>query len=177
MKKPLLLATFAYPGSGKTYFSERLAKKLAYFHLSSDKIRLAMFRDPKYTPVEHETVFRFMDYLAEELLQHGVSVIYDANFNKRVHRSKLPRVARRTGAKAHLIWIQTSEEVAMKRLEKRAKYSSRKKQELYRPITKAIFEQLRDEMERPAKSEKVIKIDGHLSFSKQFEQFKKQVHL
>jgi uncharacterized protein len=82
MKKPLLIATLGYPGSGKTYFSERLSKKKHFFHLNSDRIRLAIFDKPQYKPEEHRIVFRLMDSLAQDLLRQGVSVVYDANFNK-----------------------------------------------------------------------------------------------
>lgn len=176
MKKPILIATFGFPGSGKTYFSERLSKRNSFMHLSSDRVRLMMFENPKYTKEEHRLVFRFMDYLAKEFLQHGVSVIYDANFNFRENRQRIRNLAKKVGAGYSLVWIKTDENKALKRTEKRALIKDSKKKQIYRPISKKNFEDLKNEMEMPTKSESFIEIDGHASFKDQekslFEQLK-----
>lgn len=169
--KPLLIATFGYPGSGKTYFSERLAKEANFFHLAVDKIRLAMFEKPKYTKEEHKAVFQFMDSLAEELLKKGISVIYDANFNFRKNRIEMQKLARRAKATYRLVWVKTNEKKALKRLGQRAKLKNLKRKKLYRPIDIKIFRKLQNEMEIPVKTEPVIHIDGHTNFLKQLEQF------
>lgn len=174
MKKPLLIGLFGYPGSGKTYFSERLSKKEGYYHLSSDKIRLAMFRVPTYKREEHRTVFRFMDYLASEFLAHGVSVVYDANFNFKKHRKALARLAKQKGARYQLVWVQTEESLALRRLHSRSKLKSAHRQQLYRPIGRRVFNALKQEMELPDKSEPVIIIDGRMSFPVQFKSFTAQ---
>ncbi len=175
MKRPILLGTFGHPGSGKTYFSERLAKKEKLFHLSADRIRLKMFKNPKYTLEEHKIVFAFMNYLAEEFLKHGVSVIYDANFNLRKHRQKLNSLAKKANAEYKLVWVKTSDEKAMSRIKKRSKLKNTKKKELYRPIDLKVFKLLKEEMQNPTVKEKVIEINGGISFSKQFESYKKQL--
>lgn len=173
--KPILIGTLGYPGSGKTHFSERLAKKASYFHLSADKIRHTLFEKPTYEPSEHKIVFGLIDYLAEAMLEKGVSVIYDANFNFKKSRQKLERIARKTGAKYRLVWIQTKEETALARTQKRARYKSTHKQHLYRPISVEVFNHLKSEIELPTKTEPVISIDGHASFEKQFESFKRGI--
>lgn len=173
--KNYLIATLGYPVSGKTYFSERLSKQNNYFHLSSDKIRLAMFESPKYTPEEHRIVFSFMDYLAGEFLRHGVSVIYDANFNFRKHRKKLQKLANKTKSHYRLVWIKTKENTAINRLGKRAKLTNTKKKEIYRPIDTKVFHILKNEMEIPTRAEKVIEIDGHISFPAQYKHFLKSL--
>jgi len=66
-KKPMILATLGHPGSGKTYFSERLAEERGYFHLSADKLRLMMFEKPTYKKEEHLKLYGFIDGLVFEL--------------------------------------------------------------------------------------------------------------
>ncbi len=61
LKKKILITTFGYPGSGKTYFSERLAKEFNLFHLNSDKIRSEIFIKPNYSDEEHKAVLRFIN--------------------------------------------------------------------------------------------------------------------
>lgn len=156
-----------YPGSGKTYFSERLAKEAGFFHLSADKIRHTLFEKPTYTPEEHAAVFNLLDYLAEKLLAKGVNVIYDANFNFKRSRQKLKRMAKKTNSRYHIVWIQTDEKTALARNEKRGTSK----------VSVKVFNHLKKEMELPTKEEPVIVIDGHLPFAKQFEMFKKNVQL
>ncbi len=175
--KPILLGTLGYPGSGKTYFSERLAKKAHFFHLSADVIRHTLFTTPKYTLDEHEAVFGLMDYLTVELLKKGMSVIYDANFNFKKSRRKLEKIAKETHAVYKLVWIQTDEHVAIGRLNTRAKYTNSKKKLLYRPIKIEVFHHYKSEMELPTKKEPVIIIDGHAPFLVQFESIAKELNI
>lgn len=175
MKKPLLLVTLGYPGSGKTYFSERLAKEYHLFHLNGDRIRLAMFENPSYSREEHDMVYAFADYLAETFLKHGVSVIYDANFNFRKSRAKARRIAQKTRAAYRLIWVKTSESKAIERFNKRARLKTLRKKEIYRPIDLNNFKELRDEIQPPGKREPYIEINGHQVFKQQILSFHRQL--
>lgn len=89
MKKLILFATLGFPGSGKTFFSARFAKDFKIFHLNSDRVRSEIFPKPNYTAEENTAVFRTMDFIAEELLRIGISVIYDANIHKYLKQNYL----------------------------------------------------------------------------------------
>lgn len=169
MKKPILIATLGFPGSGKTYFSERLAKRKNFLHLNSDKVRLTLFKDPQYTVGEHLLLAKIMDLMAEEVLKASRSVIYDVNFNKRAHRLRLQKLAKRAGAKYVLVWLKTDIKKAESRILKRVKRKT--KTNLYRPINLDILHKMRKELEEPVKDERYILIDGHSSFRKQLSQF------
>lgn len=177
MKKPFLIATLGFPGSGKTHFSERLVKEYNLFHLNSDKVRHEIFSNPTYTPDEHKIVFDFIDYLIEELLKVGVGVICDANLNKRIHRAKFSKFAKKFNARYILVHIQTPVELAEKRLKKRKSIKSLKKQKLYRPIDVSILHKLKNEIEHPHTKEPVVEIDGTKKFAEQLRQFKKGLKL
>lgn len=175
MKSPVLLTMFGYPGSGKTYFSERLAKHEGFVHLNADRTRLMIFAEPKYTAEEHRVVFRFMDYLAKEFLQHGVSVIYDANFNFRKSRRSMMQLAKKMKSGYRLVWVQTDEPTALARLDKRAKLKQGKKKQMYRPMKADFFHVFKKEMEIPTSLEVPVLIDGHSTFSEQLKSFHKQL--
>ncbi len=173
--KAVLIGTLGHPGSGKSYFSERLAKKADFFHLSVDKVRHALFEKPTYTKEEHEAVYRLVDYLAEELLRKNINVIYDANFSFKRSREKLKHIAKKFHTKHYVVWIQTNEDVALKRIERRSRYKQKDKKLLYRPISLEVFNKLKSEIELPTKGEPIIIIDGHKSFSDQFKVLKKKL--
>jgi predicted kinase len=177
MKKPLLITTLGFPGSGKTYFSERLCKKEKFFHLNSDKTRFTLFKEPKFTKEETDGVFRLMDLLAEELLAVGVSVVYDANMNFRVHRKRLQKLAERCDTTYVLLWIQTDVEIAEKRLIKRGTTKGKRAKLLYRPLDIKWLHHYKKEIEEPRGAERFIMIDCNADFKNQFRQFKRSIKL
>ena len=175
MKKPILIATLGFPGSGKTYFSERLAKEKKFYHLSADQVRWTMFEKPAFTKDESDMVRRTMNLIAEKLLGLGISVVYDANVNFRANRKKMAAMVRKYGATFGLVWIKTDVAVAEKRLVKRSAAKGADKNLLYRPLDVKILHLLKDEMEHPTKSEPVIVIDGHALFETQLATLKKSI--
>ncbi len=175
MKKPILITTLGFPGSGKTYFSERLAKEENFFHINSDKIRFTLFENPTFSREEHGSVFRIMDSITESLLKIGVSVVYDANLNFRIHRKKLESLAKKNKANYCLVWLQTDVSVAEKRLGKRALLKSKHKKLMYRPLELKVLHDLKNEMQEPINKEPHVIIDGHLPFSKQISILRKKL--
>jgi predicted kinase len=158
-RKVFLVATLGYPGSGKTYFSERFAKNHSFFHLNSDIIRLTMFPEPTYNPFESGVVFRMMDFLAGAFLSSGVSVIYDANSTLRIYRKRLQQIAKKRGACYLLLRFKTPLPVALKRLKKRRALKSESKKRYYRPIDDKVLFDIKGEMEEP-RNEHFIIVDG-----------------
>lgn len=175
MKKPTLLVTLGFPGSGKTYFSEKLSKERGFFHINSDIIRFTYSKNPTFSKDEHEGVFALMDLITEKLLKSGISVIYDCNTNFRSHRSRIRSIAKRARANYYLVWLQTNIRMAEKRLVKRAALRGKKKRLLYRPVNLETLHKLKNEMQIPTNKEKFIAIDGHLPFSKQIKILDKQL--
>ena len=142
---PTLYLTLGFPGSGKTRFALAFAEEQNLAHLNSDKFRLEMFEQPTYTPEENGSVFEVMDLIAEELLKMGVSVIYDANFNRRTYRRAMEKTASRHGAKVILLWFQTPVDTALVRIGNRGDGKSK----LFRNISPQVLHNLRDELEEP----------------------------
>jgi predicted kinase len=162
-KKPTLYFTLGYPGSGKTHFSMQFAKHQNLFHLNSDRLRLEMFEVPTYTVPEHRAVFQTMDYIAGELLDKGISVMYDANSNKKVHREAKYALANLHNARAILLWFQTPLEVALERISNRGDG----KNKYFRNISPGTLYRLKAELEEPQDDEPFVVIDGTLPYSEQ----------
>lgn len=155
-KKPILLATLGYPGSGKTFFSRKFAKDFNLFHLNSDRLRSEMFSEPKYTIEENASVFRTMDFIADELLQRGVSVIYDANSTKRIYRKLLQQIAKKRKAKYFLLWFKTPVEVALKRIKKRSELKSILMKKYHKTIDDSVLFRIKLEEEEPCRESYII---------------------
>jgi predicted kinase len=154
--KPILFATLGYPGSGKTFFSRRFARDFGLFHLNSDRLRSEMFPEATRRSEENAAVFRTMNYLVEELLSRGVSVIYDANSTRRIFRRRYRQIAKKLGADYLLLWFRTPVETALRCLRKRAKLKSEALKRYHRPISDSVLFDIRAEDEPPVREPHVI---------------------
>lgn len=176
MKKELLLiAMMGYPGSGKTYFSERISKTNNFFHLNSDKVRSELFKEPTFTVSEHKKVFSYIDRRATELLEKGVSVVVDANSPLKSHRDRLKKIAHRFKARFLIVHIITSENLAQKRILKRKNIQSEEKKKYNRLVAPEVFNRLKNMIEKPSNKEKFIEIVGTDNFKKQIQKFEKEI--
>ena len=113
--KPTLYLLMGLPGSGKTTLGKHLQAITKAVRLSSDDYRLLIFPEPSFSQQEHDNLYGLIDHNAEHLLGAGLSVIYDANLNRRIHRNEKYELAKKYGAEVKLFWVQTAEELAKKR--------------------------------------------------------------
>ncbi len=151
-----------YPGAGKTTTAQMIAKLTGAVHISSDKMRLALFPEPKFTPEEHKLLYDELDHITRDLLRAGKDVIYDANLNRLIHRKEKYDVCQEVGAQAKLIWIKTKKDTA----KQRAVHDSRS--HLWPPDEPAdkMFERISEVIEEPKSDEHYIAISGD-HFSKE----------
>lgn len=154
MAKPTLYLMLGYPGAGKTTTAEFVAELTGAVHLASDKIRLALFPKPKFTPEEHNLVYITLNKRTVQLLKQGKSVIYDANLNKYAYRAEKYAICRKVDAKSVVLWLTTEKNEAKKRTIQNDKNR--------RPFMRDVetFERIAREIEPPRVNEEVIKIDG-----------------
>src|SRR3982751_3793271 len=95
--KPFLLLFYGYPGAGKTYFARQFCDNVQAAHLQSDRIRGELFQEPRYDKQENDIVAQLMDYMTEEFLSAGLSVIYDVNAMRASQRRALRDMALKAG--------------------------------------------------------------------------------
>lgn len=154
--KPTLYLLLGLPGSGKTTAAKQIAKLTGAVHLSSDNFRLSLFNNPTFTQDEHDALYKTLDYMCELLLTNGTSVVYDANLNRHMHRVEKYRLAKKTGAKVKLYWLQVHRDTAKARRVATQHPSLVPKHE----TPHDMFERIATIFEPPAKDEPFAELDG-----------------
>lgn len=149
-----------YPGAGKTTVAAMISELTDATHLSSDTMRLQLFKKPQFTPAEHTALYKAIDGRTEALLKSGKDVIYDANLNRHMHRQEKYAICRRSGAKPVLVWVQTAKGLAKERATHDARMHLAPKGE----TLEQMFERIAHVIEEPAADEPYVAIDGtHVS--------------
>lgn len=165
---------YGYPGSGKTYFARQLCDNLQAALVQSDRIRTELFENPRYDAQETAIVSQLSDYMAQEFLNAGLSVVYDANAMRSSQRLVWRDMARRAGAHPLLVWFQIDADSAYVRSAKRDR---RKADDKYAaPMDKATFEKIITHMQNPASNEDYIVVSGKHVFTTQIAALMKRLH-
>jgi len=118
--KPALIIVSGLPGTGKSYFSRKLAERLASVIVESDALRKRLFPTPTYSAEESHRLFCACHRLIEEFLGGGIPVILDATNLVEHHREPLYRIAQRLQARLILVQVEAPRELVRQRLQGRA---------------------------------------------------------
>lgn len=155
---------YGFPGAGKTHFARQLTEYINCAHVQADRLRSELFEKPTNSAEETRIVMNLMDYMTEEFLSAGVSVIYDENAARLGQRQALRNMARKRKAEPVLIWLQTDAETASARMQNRDR---RKADDKYAKVfDKDGFETGSAKMQNP-KSEDFMVISGKHAFATQ----------
>ncbi len=172
--KPLLIMLYGYPGSGKSYVARQLSNHLQAAHVQGDRIRFELFEQPRFDKQENAVVTQLMDYMTEEFLNSGISVIYDTNALRAAQRHNLRDVARRAHGQSLIIWVQIDNESAFYRTQKRDR---RKADDKYAPtIDRPTFDSVTSHMQNPSTIEDYVVISGKHVFTTQLSAIMKKLH-
>ncbi len=117
--KPSLIIISGLPGTGKSYFSARLAEKLPAKVLQSDSLRKTLFPKPTYNAAESAHLFKLIHLVIEKLLKKGISIILDATNLSEHHRERLYSIAERLDSKLILVQVIAPPPVVYERLKAR----------------------------------------------------------
>ena len=164
LTKPTIICLYGYPGSGKSYVARNLANEIELAHVSSDRIRNELFQRPRFDAQENAIVTHLMDYMSEEFLSAGVSIVYDTNALRISQRRNLRELARKHRAEYILIWLQVDIDTAFVRTQQRDRRTSDDK--YAEPQTRASFDRQMSGMQNP-EGEDYLVISGKHNFATQ----------
>jgi predicted kinase len=164
LAKPVIICLYGFPGAGKSYVSRNLASVLQLAHVNAERIRAELFDTPHYDAQENAIVNHLMDYMAEEFLNAGVSVIYDTNAMRLAQRRRLRELARTHKAQYLLIWLQIDQDSAFYRTQNRDRRTSDDKFSL--PAGQDFFNSHLNGMQNP-QGEDYLVISGKHTFTTQ----------
>jgi predicted kinase len=151
--KPVLIVVSGLPGTGKSYFSRRLAEDLPSVVLESDALRKRLVESPRYTASESNRLFDACHVLIEELLSRGLSVILDATNLVENHRERLYKIADRVGVRLTLVWVKATPELVEERLAVRARDDNRLDSS---DADLSVYKAMRGRMERIGRNHIVV---------------------
>ncbi|HSH55713.1 MAG TPA: ATP-binding protein [Candidatus Limnocylindrales bacterium] len=172
--KPLLMQLYGFPGSGKTYFARQLCEHIQAAHIQGDRIRFELFEKPRYDKAENTVVTQLMDYMAQEFLNAGISVVYDTNAHRYAQRHALREMARKSHAQPLLVWMQVDAESSYVRTTQRDR---RRNDDKYAaPIDRATFDAIVGQMQNPQNTEDYLVLSGKHVFKTQFSAVMKRLH-
>lgn len=164
MSKPVLICLYGYPGSGKTYVARNLANTINAAQVSADRIRSELFEEPRYDSQENAVINHLMNYMADEFLSAGVSVIYDANAMRIAQRRNLRMLAKKHKSEHILVWLQIDMETAFTRTQSRDRRTTDDRYAA--PQSRQSFERQIGGMQNP-QGEEYIVISGKHNFATQ----------
>lgn len=164
--KPALILLYGFPGAGKTYFARQFCDSVQAAHVHGDRIRAELFERPRYDKQENAVVTQLMDYMAEEFLNAGISVVYDMNALRARQRLDLREMARKTRAIPIVVWFQIDTETAFTRSMKRDR---RRADDKYAAtIDRSMFDAIVRHMQNPVSTEEYVVVSGKHTFGTQF---------
>lgn len=172
-KKPILILLYGFPGSGKTYFARNIAENLECAHVHSDRIRHELFEEPRFDEHETQIISHLMDYMTNEFLGAGVSVVYDTNMIRKTSRHKMREMARKRGVQTILVWFQVDAASSFKRLRQRDRRKLDDKFAI--EYDQEDFRRYASRMQHPEPTEDYIVISGKHTFASQKTTFMRKL--
>lgn len=174
LNRPVLIMLYGFPGAGKTYLARQLCEDVQAAHVQSDRVRFELFEQPRYDRQENQIVDHLMQYMTEEFLNAGISVVYDINAMRVAQRRELRDMARKKKVETLLVWLQVDADSAFARIGKRDR---RKSDDKYTPtIDRATFEQVSSAMQNPLPTEEYIVVSGKHTYNSQRNSILKKLY-
>ena len=114
--QPFLIILSGLPGTGKSFFANRLTARIPSIVIESDRTRKALITMPTYSRKEHARVFAVCHKIIEELLSEGNVIIFDATNLTTTARSPLLRITKTLGIPSLCLAFTAPEEIIKMRL-------------------------------------------------------------
>ena len=118
----MVVIVFGLPGSGKSYFASRLAKRIDADYINSDRLRKEMFKIRTYSQQEKESVYQTMLQKMKQDVAQNKNVVLDATFHNKETRQPFIKEMKSNGG-IHFIEIVAEERIVRERLKRKRRYS------------------------------------------------------
>jgi predicted kinase len=115
---PMIIAVLGLPGSGKSYFAEKLSDRVGAVYLNSDQTRNDLGARGKYTAEDKLFIYRVMAEKAGQVLDAGKHVVVDATFYKQDMIDQFKELAKTYASSVWFIKIEADEDLIKSRLAK-----------------------------------------------------------
>lgn len=119
VSNPVMVVLVGLPGSGKSYFGNRLRERISIARVETDWIRKFIFRTPVYNAKENNVLFKTCHMLLERLLTQGVDVLFDATNLVEANRERLYNISYKTDSRLILVKMEAPSDLIFQRLEQR----------------------------------------------------------
>lgn len=119
----MIIIVFGLPGSGKSYFAERLAKAIEAEYVNSDIERMKLIRHRNYTFAEKTLVYDKMLELMEAAVAKGHKIVLDATFYRESLRERFIKKAEALGETPIFIEVTAEQATIKKRLSGKREHS------------------------------------------------------
>ena len=114
----MIVVVLGLPGTGKSYFAEKLSNRIGAVHLNSDRLRNALHARGKYTLDDKLHIYRVMAKKTKQALDQGKSVIVDATFYKHEMIDLFMTLAKDHASPIRFIKVEADEALVQERLQK-----------------------------------------------------------
>lgn len=118
----MVVIVFGLPGSGKSFFASRLAKKMHARYVNSDRVRKELFEKREYTEKEKKAVYSEMLKAMNRAVEEKNDLVLDATFHKKETRDLFINEVKGKAA-VYFIEVQADESVIKERLKKERPFS------------------------------------------------------
>jgi predicted kinase len=114
----MIVIVLGLPGSGKSYFASRLAKRINADYINSDRVRKKMFPDRTYSEQEKQSVYDEMLESMQRVIRQNKNLVLDATFYKaEIRKPFIDELAKGDGIR--LIEIVADEALIKERLKQK----------------------------------------------------------
>lgn len=118
----MIVIIFGLPGSGKSFFAQKLAEKMNADYVNTDKLRRELFSERLYTNREKSIVYEKMLDEMKRCARENKSLVLDGTFHNRETRKKFTDEMK-DREQIIFIEIQADENIIRERLKRPRKYS------------------------------------------------------
>ena len=119
----MITVVFGLPGSGKSFFAEKLSRRLEAVYINSDRLRNSLGARGMYTIEDKLVIYNAMADRVTQRLKEGKPVVVDATFYKQAMINIFLELARTHLVPINFIKVQANEALIKERLSKPRKDS------------------------------------------------------